>query len=147
MAEEFYERQFPETEDETLTDEDKEVLEQLGYGYPKQEEKVNVYSYFKKVLAMKDNLKTANLKEEELGTVVTPVRTNEQIALYCESMGMKGFADYFKKESQILLASSLSRDGFLDKLAVTQKREMETKTKEPKLIKRGWFKPKEIKYE
>lgn len=130
--------------DEELTTEEEEVLEQMGYGYPKPEEKQNIYNYFKKVILMRDNTKTANLSNEELGLARIPVRTNQEIALLCEALGMgnikdsKGFAGYFHQESQILLGTSLSREGFLDKLAVTQKKEIESRIKKP-LIKKGWF--------
>ena len=130
--------------DEELTAEEEETLEQMGYGYPKPEEKQNIYNYFKKVIKMQDNTKTANLSNEELGLAKIPVRTNQEIALLCEALGMgniaegKGFAGYFQKESQILLGTSLSREGFLDNLAVTQKREIESKIKKP-FIKKGWF--------
>lgn len=134
-------------EEEQLTTEDMETLKQLGYGnYPQEEEKQNMFAFFKRVLSTKDNTKTGNLTNEEIGEVRLPVRTNKQIALYCKVMGMKGFANYFESESQILLGSSLSRDGFLDKLAVTQKKEMETKTRTSVPIKRGWFKPKKQEF-
>ena len=133
-------------DDEGLTQEEQEALADLdelgkGYGYPQPEDKQNIYNYFKKVIAMLDNTKTANLTDDELGVAKIPVRTNQELALYCEKMGMKGFADYFKNEAQILLATSLSREGFLDKLAVTQKRESEFKTKAPK-VNKGWFQKK-----
>lgn len=137
-------------EEEELTTEEVEVLKQMEYGdnYPKQEEKQNIYNYFKKVIEALDNTKTANLLNDELGFARIPVRTNQEIALLCEALGMgsikegKGFAGYFHKESQILLGTSLSRDGFLNKLAVTQKREIETKKRFPP-TKKGWFGKKE----
>jgi len=130
-------------EDDELTQEEAAALEEIGYGYPKPEEKQNIYNYFKKVILMPDNTKTGFLTEEELGAAKIPVRTNQEIALYCKSMGMTGFSSYFDNEAQILLGTSLSREGFLNKLAVTQKRESEFKTKMPSLAqKKGWFKKK-----
>lgn len=129
-------------EDEELTEEEITALDEMGYGYPKEEEKQNIYNYFKRVITVKDNTKTANLLNEELGMAKIPVRTAQEIALYCRVMGMKGFANYFQEEGQILLGTSLSREGFLNKLAVTQKRESEIKTRRP-LVKKGWFKRKE----
>jgi hypothetical protein len=136
-----------EDEDLDLTPEEAEALQQLSYGYPRPEERENIYNYFKKVITMMDNTKTANLTIDELGLVKIPVRTNQEIALYCDAMGMgnikdaKGFAGYFMKEAQILLGTSLSREGFLNKLAVTQKREVESKTRRP-VVNKGWFKKK-----
>lgn len=125
--------------EEITSDEEKELLEQMGLGYPKASEKQGIYQYLKKVLSMKDNSKTAFLKDEELGLVKIPVRTNQEIALVCESCGMKGFATYFRDEAQIVLATSLSRDGFLNKIAVTQKKETETRARR-KVVNKGWFK-------
>jgi len=126
---------------------EEEILRQQ-LGYPREEEKQNIFNYFKKVVAMKDNTKTANLTNDEIGMVKLPVRTNQEIALYCDAMGMgnlkkmQGFAGYFMKEAQIMLGTSLSREGFLNKLAVTQKREVESKTKKP-VENKGWFKRKQ----
>ena len=134
----------------TLTPEEEAALEEnygnYSYGYPTPEEKNNIYTYFKRVIGMFDNTKTANLTADEIGMVKIPVRTNLEIAQYCESMGMKGFANFFKKEAQILLGTSLSREGFLNKLAVTQKRESEIKTRnaQPRDSK-GWFTKKKQK--
>ena len=128
-----------EETEEDLTPEEVEALETAGYGYPKAEEKQNIYNYFKKVILMKDNTKTGNLTKEEIGMPLTPVRTNQEIALYCQVMGMKNFGQYFQDDAQIMLGTSLSREGFLDKLAVTQKRESEFKTRHPLQTKQGWF--------
>ena len=75
------------------------------------------------------NAKTANLTSDELGLAKIPVRTNLEIASYCEFMGMKGFAEVFMEDAQIVLATSLSREGFLAKLAVTTQKFSETSLK------------------
>jgi len=131
--------------DDELTPEEMETLDQLGYGYPKQEEKTNILNFFKKVITMGDTTRTANLIDDELGTIKLPVRTLLNLSLYCKQMGLNGLASHFEKESQIITNSSLSREGFLDKLAVTQKREMETKTRKSATAsqKKNWFKRKE----
>ena len=123
--------------DEPLTDE--EAFDEISQLYPTQEEKQNIFTYFKKVILQKNNIKTANLTNDEIGLVKLPVRTNLEIAQYCDSMGMKGFSSFFEKEAQILLGTSLSREGFLDKLAVTQKRESEIKTRKSAPPRTGFF--------
>jgi hypothetical protein len=50
--------------------------------------------------------------------------------------------EYFDKESEIITASSLSKDAKLITLAVIQKREWMTSSKQHKENK-GWFKKKE----
>ena len=135
-------------EDEELTPEELEALDEMGigYGYPKPEEKASIYSFFKKVIVMPDTTRTANLKEEELGIVKIPVRTLLNLSLYSKEMGLSGLGNYFFKESQVLTNSSLSRDGFLDKLAVTTTKILESKSKKPR-TKKGWFTKKEPKEE
>jgi len=135
----------------------KEIMEKEAIdNFPQQEEKENIYNYFKKVISMPSNTKTSNLDKEELGQVKLPVRTLQELALYCDSMGMgnlneqKGFAGYFQKESQIILGTALSKEGFLNQLAVTQKRESEVRTKRMSAAqKKNWFKksqPQEVEY-
>jgi len=125
-----------------LTPEEIQALQDLGGTFPKQDEKHNVFTFFNKVLKQKDNIKTGNLTDEELGFVRMPVRTNREIALYCEKMGMKGFANYFESESQITLASSLSKEGFLDKLAITQAKKSDIRTTPRRTTNKGWFRKK-----
>ena len=74
-----------------------------------------------------------------------PVRTQQELANFCKLCGMKDFARMFESEAQIVLATSLSKEGFLDKLAVTQKREAETRIRKgtTSTAKRGWFAPKQ----
>jgi len=130
-------------EDEELTPEEVDALEEIGYGYPKKKEEHNIFAFFRRVISMPDTTRTSFLTADELGLVKIPLRTNLSIALYCKQMGLRGLSSHFEKEAHITSDSSLSRDGFLDKLAVTQKREMETKTRKPAVVNKGWFKKKE----
>lgn len=127
-----------------ITPEELEELESAGLGYPKKGEKEGILAFFKKVLSTKDNTKTGNVNEEELGFVRLPVRTNLELDNYCRTMGMKGLADYFQDKAQIVSSSSLSKEGFLDKLVVTQKRESELKQRRfSNAQKKNWFGRKE----
>lgn len=125
--EEQAQAEFPHGE--VSEEEENAMREMLGYGFPQQEEKENIYNYFKKVIYARNNTKTGYLKEDELGVIRLPLRTNLQLAHYCEKMGMNGFSKYFNDEAQIISASSLSREGFLNNLAVTQKRESSLRTR------------------
>lgn len=105
---------------EELTDEEVQLLEELGLGStPKSSDKNDAFTFFKYVLRLKNTIKTGNLTETELGVAEFPVRTSKWLALFSESMGNKGFAKLFDGEAEIITASSLSRKGFLPKLAVT----------------------------
>ena len=122
-----------------MTPEELEILKSMNY--PQEEEKQNIFTFFKKVISMEDNSKTGNLTKDEIGLVRIPVRTAQDLSLFCDVMGSKGLSYYFKEKAQITLGTSLSRDGFLDKLAVTQKREVEAK-KRNLTQNKSWFKPK-----
>jgi len=127
------------------TDEELAALEELGYdvgeggyGAPSPVEKTNIFSFFKRVITMPDTTRTSNLTEDELGMVRIPVRTLLFLSLYSKQMGLSGLGDHFKMESNVITNSALSKEGFLDKLAVTQKREMVEGARKPP-IKKGWF--------
>ena len=129
-------------DEDGITEEEMQLLKEMWYGYPQEEEKQNIFSFFKRVISMKDNSKTANLDKDELGIVRIPVRTCQEIELFCDKVGSKGLASYFEDRAQIILSTSLSKEGFLDNLAVTQKREIDRK-KRKMLSNSGWFKKKE----
>jgi len=131
-------------EDIDLTAEEREALEQLGYGYPKEEEKQNIFSFFKRVILMPDTSRTSNLTEEELGHVRVPVRTFLELNEFSNSSGLRGLGNHFQKEAMVITNTALSREGFLDKLAVTQKRQVETKRRGGTTENKGWFKKKEV---
>lgn len=124
---------------------DEETFREDYPSYPVPEEKQNIFTYFKKVIDVPMNIKTANISKDEIGMVKLPVRSLLGISQYCGAMGMLGFQNYFKQEAQITLGTSLSFEGFLNKLAVTQKRESEIKTRGMPSKRRGFFgKKKEI---
>jgi len=131
---------------EQLSPEDEALLSQLtDSSYPKGEEKHNIIAFFNNVIKSKDTLRTANLSVEEVGAVRVPVRTYKELSCYCDAMGMKGLGGFFTKLSGIITDSSLSKEGFLNRLVVTQKRETESKLGiggAPKQNK-GWFKKRD----
>jgi len=131
--------------DDDLTQEDVEALRNLGYGYPQPEEKHNPISFLKFILKRHKNIKSGNLNDEELGHVHLPVRTNLDLSHYCNAMGMGNFGKFFEGDAQTILGSSLSKGGFLNILAVTQRRESTASLKKAfnQTKKRGWFPKKE----
>lgn len=71
---------------------------------------------------MQDTSRSANLDGDELGIAKVPVRTLQNISLFCKAMDMEGLSNYFANESGIVTNTSLSKDGFLDKLVTTTKK-------------------------
>lgn len=106
------------------------------------EQKSNIHSFFTKVIQEEDTTKTGNLSEEELGVSNLPVRSLKELELFCEDIYLdEEWAEYFKKMAEIQTASSLSKEGFLLRLSVTQKKELADVTQKKKENK-GWFKKK-----
>ena len=84
------------------------------------EEKSPQNRLFSKVIDLKDTTKASFLTTEELGAAEIPVRTSQWLSLYSEEMGNKGLAKMFNKEAEIILATALSKKGFLIDKATTQ---------------------------
>lgn len=110
---------------------------------PTPEEKQNVHTFLSNVAVSKDTTKTGNLDAIEIGAPKLPVRTYKDLALFCEEIAdMDYYADYFKKKSEIITSTSLSKDAKLLNLAVVQKREIADVTTKERKPNRGWFKRK-----
>lgn len=107
------------------------------------EEKQNVHTFLHNVATAQNTSKTSNLTAEELGMPILPVRTYQELALFCKEVAdMDYFYDYFKKKAEITASTSLSRDAKLITLAVMQRREIADVTKPPMKENKGWFKKK-----
>ncbi len=109
-----------EVDEEALTPEEAEALKQLGLGYPQAEEKVGLFSFLKDVFKGKDTSKVGNVDKIEL----EGIRNNKKVAVYARTFNLDVVADYIQEISEIDLATSLSKEGFLIDKAVTVKREM-----------------------
>jgi len=93
-------------------------------GFPKMEEKAGFFQFFNKVLGIPDTKKAGNLDPNEL----LAVRLFNQAALYCYNMGFTEVGKYLEKEAEIVLSTSLSHKGFLIRSAITQRRELTSKS-------------------
>ena len=110
---------------------------------PAQEEKHNVHEFLDNVVKADDTTKIANLRDDkeinELGIPSYPVRASKDMALVAEKiMNNKYFQEYFEKEAENTLATSLGREGFLVKQATVQTKVVADATKRRK-INKGWF--------
>ena len=130
--------------DDSLTDEQlARIIEKVSGTTPMPEEKHNIYTFLTNIAVAEDTTKVGYLKEEELGMPILPIRTDKSLALWSgEVMENLFFEKFFSAESEITTSTSLSKDVFLAKLGVLQKREIADVTK-PKKENKGWFKKKE----
>ena len=135
-----------ENEGKMMTPEEKEAL--LNYlsqtqGAPLVEEKLNVHVFLNKVATSDDTTKVGYLEITELGTPTHPVRSFKEYALISRGIiGNEEIGKFFDKESEIVTATSLSREGFLVKQATTTTRQIADVSKIRKPNK-GWFKKKD----
>ncbi len=110
---------------------------------PVQEEKHNIHEFLNRVVEAEDTTKIGNLEVDkdvdELGIPVYTVRGAKDMALIANQiMGNDYFKEYFEKEAENTLATSLSRRGFLIKQATTITKQVADVTKRRK-INKGWF--------
>jgi hypothetical protein len=126
--------------DIALSNEEMQELSKLVNTANIQEEKSNIHNFLLKVVQTNDTTKVANLTEEELGVAKFPVRTLQELSLFSDEIGnMPYFSSYFKKEGEIILATSLSRDAKLLDSAITTSKQVggiPTKTRKKN---KGWF--------
>lgn len=126
---------------ETITD---EVASRLGGTIPTPEEKQNVHTFLTKVVTEKNTTKIGNLSIEELGMPKQTVRGYKEMALISDKiMQNTFFKEYFEQEAENVLATSLSKEGFLVRQATLTRKELADVTK-PRTVNKGWFKKKEV---
>lgn len=109
---------------EKMRDDQEEQMEAQQYGYPRGKTKESIFSFFKKIISLADSSKVANVTKYELGAPSLSVRAWQELASYCAIENLDIVSLYCMKQSEIVLATSLSKDGFLDTLAVSQRREI-----------------------
>lgn len=124
-------------EQQQLTEKEaEEIVRQFAAGQH------NMHSFLTNVVTSDDTTKTGNVSQEELGYSSLPVRTYKELALFCNDIADDdGWGDYFNKMSEIQTSTSLSKEGFLMKIANTIKKELADVTKRTKKNS-GWFKGK-----
>jgi len=135
--------------DEEITNaEEDRIAEQLAGmigGNPLPEEKHSVHKFLHDVATSDDTTKLGFLSEEELGTARQTVRSYKELSLISEMIMMNPFfKEYFEKNSEIVTATSLSKDAKLLNLAVIQRREFADIPKKVMKENKGWFRKKNV---
>ncbi len=107
------------------------------------EERQNVHTFLFNVASAKDTTKIGNLRVEgeidELGVPRNSLRGIKELELISERiMSNKFFKNYFKKRAENILATSLSREGFLVRQGTTQTKQVADVTRRRK-VNKGWF--------
>lgn len=123
---------------EEMTEQQAEALvRQLAQG------KESAITFFRDIIKSDDTTKTGNLTIEELGEPKLPLRSIKELETFSKEICIdKGWSDYFNALGEIITSTSLSKDGLLIKLSVTNKKELADVTPKPKRKNRGWFNKK-----
>src|SRR3990167_4452606 len=112
-----------------LTPEEFEQLqrtaEAMGLGFPKEEEKANIFTLFKKFFDSLDSTKIGNLDDKELYAI----RTLKRASSFGNILGYKLVSEYLTFNSEILLSTSMSKGFAFVNAVQTQKRFLSTDSK------------------
>lgn len=122
--------------DQLTEEEAEELVRQLG------DKKHNVYSFLNNVAKAENTVKVGNITEDELGLPEHTVRTYKELEVFCkEIIDIPILKEYFNKMAESTLSTSLSKQGFLVRSAITTKKELADVSPNKK-VNKGWFKPK-----
>ena len=112
---------YDDVDDYNETVYDFQQEQQFG-NYLGQKVKDSIFGFFNNVLGLKNSTKVANLDKRELGAPDISVRSCENLSKLGELLHNKSYQDYFRSKSEVVLATSMSKKGWLPELVVSQKR-------------------------
>lgn len=112
-------------QDNLTPEEQQQLMTYMSMNYPKPEEKTGIFHFFNKILGLKDTSKAGNLDTDELNSI----RALKRAKLYSDKMGLNEVSEYLEERSEIILATSLSKDMSLIKAAITSKKESKASIK------------------
>jgi hypothetical protein len=105
---------------------------------PDNKNKDTLIALAREMIESEDSRKFAHLDQKFIGIPRMPINTYLEIATYCETEGMGELAEIFKKESENVLATSLSIQGLFVKLLVTQIKKEEKSPETTEKKKESW---------
>jgi hypothetical protein len=100
-----------------------EASEDQQFGsYPGSSSRDSIFTFFSRILGLKDSSKVANLDRRELGMLDLSVRNCEYLAGLGTLLHNKSYNDFFMRKAEITNATSMSKKGWLPELVVSQKK-------------------------
>lgn len=140
MNEEEYREQIADAQDsyEGQQEYQEELADSIGAGYPQQKEQLGLYQMFWKILGLKDSTKVAFADKKEVGPFLMPVRGSQHMAHLSKVFHHPKLAGYFTREAEIVLASTMGREGNFPELFVSQKKYTTRSRKSSGLTKEKW---------
>jgi len=135
------------SEEQTQEMSDEEAIQKIAMAMkdnaPAQDEKINVHTFLRDVVVTPDTTRVGNLRDDEkmneLGLGSYTVRGCKDMSLISSRiMNNKFFDEYFGQKAQDILATSLSRGGFLVRQASVSTKQVVDATRRRK-VNKGWF--------
>ena len=83
----------------------------------------NILTWFWKIVGLKDSTKVANLTDTEVGAAPLTVRGLQRLALVSQYLNEDGVQKFFKDDAEIVLATSMSRKGWLVEQSISTKKQ------------------------
>lgn len=121
---EDYQDQLEQSEDAQEQFETAQFESQFSGGAeaPYNKKPESLYTLFQKVWSARDSSKVGNLDKWELGNLDIKVRDAQYLMLLAKTLKHDKFADFWKAQSEIILATSASKKGWFTELFVSQKK-------------------------
>ena len=120
-GEEYYDEQDADIETSfAMEDQQEQQADAYDDLTPQYSDKDDLYSLFWKVVKTGQSSKVGNLDMKELGILNISVRDCQKIALLARTLNHPGFAYFFDRQAEIILATSASKEGWLPNLFVSQ---------------------------
>lgn len=107
-------------------------------GYPVPEEKHGVFHFLTEALRTTDSSKVGNIDKEE----VAVIRNLKEGSIFFSMLGSSYVASWLQAWSEMILATSDSKGGFMIEAAITQKKDVKLGAKKEKKRSR-WLQQKE----
>lgn len=109
-------------------------------------EEKGIDAFFLEIIRAEDSTKIGNITSDELGMPQLPVRTLFELGNDCSNIpSLSSLGASFRSQAENILSTSLSKEGFLIKARITQKKEFLDQKK--KKYKRTLFGKKEVEEE
>jgi hypothetical protein len=126
---------------ENLSPEDKKVVYDEFQRVFGQEKIGNIHEFLAEVIKKKDTTKMGYLSKEELGNPLLTLRGYKELAIMAKTFEMPIFSDYFEDMAiNAVTSPSLSKEGFLMLLAITEKRSLQARLpSQERKENKGWF--------
>jgi hypothetical protein len=106
-----------------MQDYQQESMDDQQFGsYPTAPPKESIFTFFAKVLGLRDSSKVANLDRRELGMLDLSVRNCKYLAHLGLMLNNAEYCGFFMNKAEITSSTSMSKKGWFQELVISQKK-------------------------